>query len=381
MNLTSLFHFDRKDPKTVLLYRFHLVALSINLIAIPIDLYRLRTENAFIEGATAFALLLSLMHLRKYARLRASAYSFIFIISAALLSLIYINHFATMSVVFILLLPLTTLIFLSLKESFSLTLLYFGVLAALLYLEHLHNPANPLAHNFQALFNLAYTAVIIYIFGLLYHFTILRTFQELDASNHQKALLLREVHHRVKNNLNMIASIVGLHSNTLEGKEREEMQKTQSRIESIAIVHEMLYKHDNFARIDFKLYIKRLCDLLLRTYASDPKTIRVTIESDAENLPLEIMVQLGIMVNEFVTNSLKYAFDEKGGEITVSLAQTQEEYLLTYRDDGIGHPDPQTLLNQKSLGIKLINLTAKQLKGTLKISAPSGLQYQMRFRI
>ena len=347
-------------------------------MAIFIDSYLQRYTNALIEGTVVVFLLLSLWYLYRFDRVKTSAYFFIFSISAALFTLIYINHFATMSVVFILLLPLTTLIFLTLKESFLLTLFYFILIASLLYLEYLNNPANPLAHNFQALFNLAYTAVIIYVFGLLYHFTILRTFKELDDSNQQKVLLLREVHHRVKNNLNMIAAIIGLHSNTLEGKEQEEMLKTQNRIESIAIVHEMLYKHDNFAQINFERYMKQLSTLILSTYASN-KEINIHIESNTEYMPLEIMVQLGIMVNEFLTNSIKYAFPENSGQIDISLIRTEENYLLVYKDNGIGHEAPESLLAHKSLGIKLINLTAKQLKGNVVTSSLNGLKFEVRF--
>ena len=378
MALSQLLDLKERDTKTVLLYRFHIVAIVVNILAIFIDSYLQRYTNAFIEGTVVVSLLLSLWYLHHFDRVKISAYLFIFSISTALFTLIYINHFATMSVMFILLLPLTTLIFLTLKESLLLTLLYFILIASLLYFEHLNNPANPLAHNFQALFNLAYTAIIIYIFGLLYHFTILRTFQELDASNQQKALLLREVHHRVKNNLNMISAIIGLHSNTLEGKEQEEMIKTQNRISSIAIVHEMLYKHDNFAQINFERYMKQLSTLILSTYASD-KEISVNIESNTEFMPLEIMVQLGIMVNEFITNSIKYAFPGNSGQIDISLTQTEGNYLFIYKDNGIGHETPESLLAHKSLGIKLINLTAKQLKGNVVTSSPNGLKFEVRF--
>ena len=260
-----------------------------------------------------------------------------------------------------------------------MTALLFVAMALLLYIESLNNPGNPLIQNTQAMFNLTYTAVIIYIFGLLYHFSILRTFKELDAANHQKALLLKEVHHRVKNNLNVIASIIGLQENRLEGKEKEELLKSKSRIESIALVHEMLYRHENFESIDFKSYMHRLSDLILGMYASN-KNISIHIESDIKDMPLNVMVQLGIMVNELLTNSIKYAFEKKEGEITIELKKDEEEYIFTYSDNGIGSESPEALLKSKSLGIKLIYLTAKQLKGTVQISSPQGLKYEIRFK-
>jgi len=374
-----LLDFKHDNHKVVLLYRFHVVLILVNLIAVLIDTFMQRYGNVLIELAVIIILFFSLLYLRKFGKVKASAHIFIATVSLALFVLIYINHFATMSIVFILLLPLTTLLFLELKESLIITALLFIAMAFLLYIEYLNNPANPLTQNAQAMFNLTYTAVIIYIFGLLYHFSILRTFKELDEANHQKALLLKEVHHRVKNNLNVIASIIGLQENRLEGKEKEELLKSKSRIESIALVHEMLYRHENFESIDFNAYMHRLSDLLLGMYASD-KNISINIKSDVRNMSLDVMVQLGIMVNELLTNSIKYAFEKEEGKITIELKLDEENYIFTYSDNGIGHDRPEALLKSKSLGIKLIHLTAKQLKGNVKISSPKGLKYEIRFK-
>ena len=366
------------NPRLVMLYRFHIVLIFINLFAVIIDTFMQRYNNVGIECVTILLLILSLAYLRRNENIKVVAHIFIVIITSALLLLIYLNHFASMSLVFIMLLPLTTLLFLDLKESLIMTALLFASVALLLYLEHLYNPGNPLTQNPQALFNLLYTAVIIYIFGLLYHFSILKTFKELDDANLQKALLLKEVHHRVKNNLNVIASIIGLQENRLEGKEKEELLKSKSRIESIALVHEMLYRHEDFENIDFAAYMQKLSDLLLSMYAND-RAISVEISSDTRNVSLNVMVQLGIMVNELLTNSIKYAFDDHDGTIRIGLTQEEEHYRFTYEDDGKGHPAPERLKQSDSLGIKLIYLTARQLKGSVEVSSEKGLHYDIRF--
>ncbi len=367
------------NHKVILLYRFHIVVILVNIIASIIDTFMQRYSNTFLELTVVFTLSISLLHLRKNFNTKFSAHLFIFILSTALLTLIYLNHFATMSIIFILLLPLTTLLFLELKESLFITLLLFVAMGILLFIESIYNPSNTLAHNPQALFNLTYTALIIYIFGLLYHFSILKTFKELDDANHQKALLLKEVHHRVKNNLNVISSIIGLQSNSLEGKEQEELLKSTSRIESIAIVHEMLYKDENFESVNIIDYIKRLSKLLLSIYGAN-KEINIHIKSDIESISLNVMVQLGIMINELLTNSIKYAFNHNYGLISINITDEKEFYLFTYSDNGIGHPNPEELNKSKSLGIKLIFLTAKQLKGNVTISSQNGLKYNIRFK-
>jgi len=366
------------DHKMTLLYRFHITLIVVNLLALGIDLVASRYANAAIEFSVIAALILSLWYLVRYQHLSISAYVFLFILSTALFTLIYINSFATMSVVFVLLLPLTTLLFIRLRYSLLLSVLLFTVMAALLYMESLNNPENPLIQNPQALFNLAYAAVIIYIFGLLYHFSIIKTFAELDASNRQKEMLLKEVHHRVKNNLNVIASIIGLQANRTEGKGKEQLRLSKTRIESIAMVHEMLYQCDDFEYIDFHAYMKQLSVLLLGMF-SNQKKIHVNVEAREMRVPLEVMLQLGIIANELLTNSIKYAFEKEGGTITIGLEHQDDGYVFICRDDGRGVEAPEALLRNNSLGVKLVHLCVKQLKGTLTLTSSQGLEYRITF--
>jgi two-component sensor histidine kinase len=249
----------------------------------------------------------------------------------------------------------------------------------MLYAEQQINPSNPILQNPKALFHLAYAAAIIYIFGLLYHFSILKTLAELDASNRQKELLLKEVHHRVKNNLNVIASIIGLQANTLGKDEKEQLTKSKMRIESIAMVHQMLYRSDDLDHIEFTDYVQHLSDLLLKMYGKQEK-VEVEIESEVEPLSLDTMVQLGIMINELLTNSIKYAFGESGGSIRIEMLKRNGEYMFTYEDDGRGVSDTEDLYGGNSLGLKLIKLPARQLGGDVEILNPGGLKYIVRFK-
>ncbi|MEA3522356.1 MAG: sensor histidine kinase [Campylobacterota bacterium] len=379
MTLTHLFlDIKHSDSKVTLLYRFHITVILVNLIALIIDFMAERYGNAFIESCVVGVLLLNIWGLRQYSQVEKSAYIFLATISTALFTLIFINHFATMSVVFVLLLPLTTLLFIEFKHSILIELALFILMAILLYIEYLNNPNNPLVQNPQALFNLAYTAIIIFVFGLLYHFSIAKTFDELDSSNRQKEMLISEVHHRVKNNLNVIASIIGLQANSLNANEKEQLIKSKLRIESMAMVHEMLYKSDDLENIDFYAYMRRLCDLQL-SMCSKNQNIHVTIISHKEQMSLEVMIQLGIIANELLTNSIKYAFESLEGNITIELHPKEENYLFIYSDDGIGSDNPKELLKSKSLGIKLIHLAARQLNGSVTLTSPKGLHYEIEF--
>ena len=284
-----------------------------------------------------------------------------------------------MSVVFILLLPLSTLLFIRLKHSILITLLIYILISALLYVEYLTNPNNHLVHNPQALFNLAYAAGIIYIFGLLYHFSILKTFDDLEDSNKQKSLLLSEVHHRVKNNLNIIASIIGLQANTLEKEEQEQLLKSKARIESIAIVHEMIYQYDDFEKIDFNSYMQQLSNLLLNMYTQG-NDIKVNISSQNEKLSLNAMIQLGIITNELFTNSIKHAFKDSTGTISIELHKKETTYHYIYSDNGSSITEIDDLYKSKSLGVKLVKLSAKKLKASVDIKNDAGLKYILEFK-
>lgn len=356
-----------------------MAVIFVNLIAMIIDFFADKYINVAIEVSVSVLLALNIIYLLKSAKIQKSAYLFLLIISTALFTQIYINHFASMSVVFILLLPLTTMLFISFKHSLIITFVLFLIMGILLYIEHLNNPLNPLTQNSQALFNLAYTALIIYFFGLLYHLANLKTFDELEESNRQKELLLKEVHHRVKNNLNVIASIIGLQAIGVSKDEKEQLLKSKTRIESIAMVHEMLYRCDDFEHIDFNDYIKKLSTLLTGMYAQD-REIEIAIDASEVPLSLDVMIHLGIITNELITNSIKYAFDAKKGLIHITLTCKDDNILFTYEDGGRGYENPSELFNSKSLGIKLIKLSSKQLGGTLKLTSPKGLRYEIEFK-
>ena len=372
--LTKLWRFP--EHKAVLLARFYVTVIVVNLIAMVIDAFAGRAGNALIEAASFVLLSAGLWRFHASGRLRAAAYYFFAVVAAALLGLIWLNHFATMSVVFVLLLPLTILLFVRLRVALLAEAVMAAVMAGLLYLEWLNHPENPLVQNPHALFNLGYAAAIIFLFGLLYHFSILKTFDELDAANRQKEMLLKEVHHRVKNNLNVVASIVGLQAHTLPESRREHLLASKARIESIAMVHEMLYRAEDLEHIDFAAYMRRLAQLLIGM--AGRREITLEIRGEAA-LPLDVMVQLGIIANELLTNSLKYAFEERGGKITVALEETPEGYRFLYGDDGKGSDDPEALVQGNSLGLKLIRIAVRQLHGTMQVSGEGGLRYEIAF--
>ncbi len=152
------------DSKIILLYRFHIVVIIVNLLAVMIDMGAGKTTNAWIEGGVVLLLSLNAWQLRRNGNIQTIAYLFLAVIAVALFAQIWLSHFGTMSVVFVLLLPLTIMPFVRLSKSLLIELVMVAIMTLLLCVEYKTNPSNPILQNPKALFHLAYAALIIYLF-------------------------------------------------------------------------------------------------------------------------------------------------------------------------------------------------------------------------
>ncbi len=203
----------------------------------------------------------------------------------------------------------------------------------------------------------------------------------IKKSLKEKELLLMEIHHRVKNNLMVISSLLNLQSRQIKDQKALSLLKdSQSRARSMALIHEKLYSSTDLKRINFGDYINDITEELFKTYLTHPG---VTLKMDVENLMLDIntSIPLGLIINELVSNSLKYAFatDEKGN-IIVAFHKKDDIYTLTVGDNGTGLPDDLDLNNTKSLGMKLVTSLTEQLDGRLELDQTNGTCFKISFR-
>jgi len=194
--------------------------------------------------------------------------------------------------------------------------------------------------------------------------------------------LLKEVHHRVKNNLQVISSMLFLQSTFAQDpKALAALRESQERVKSIALVHEKLYRSDDLERLNFGEYVRDLLGEMVRTYGAGQKG--VSVHSDVEDvyLGIDTAVPCGLMINELVSNALKHAFPEgRQGEVWLKMRRTQdEEYLLSVGDNGIGLPSGLDWQQSKSLGLRLVADLTKQLDGTLVINKTGGTRFQIAF--
>ncbi len=195
-----------------------------------------------------------------------------------------------------------------------------------------------------------------------------RSYDDIFRQDSEKEILLKEIHHRVKNNMQIISSLLNIHINTTENKnEIKVFRESQSRIRSMALVHERLYAEGDLAKISVFGYIKELFNELLYSYDA---THHINIELDVEDTKLDIdtFIPLGLILNELTVNALKHAFpDKQKGIISIGFKKNFNQVTLDYADNGIGLPENLDFTNNESLGLELIETLVFQLDGAVKI--------------
>lgn len=205
--------------------------------------------------------------------------------------------------------------------------------------------------------------------------------QHSTISLKEKEHLLKEIHHRVKNNMQIISSLLSLQSDNVEDEQILcLLRESRNRINSMALVHEMLYKSHNLSQIALKEYIENLCATIRRSYALPDSVIEFNFDiADDIYFDIDKMIPIGLILNEAISNSLKYAFPDKRGCINISLTNKGSKYDLIISDDGVGLKDDFDVERDAHLGIQLIHMLAEQLEGDLKLESIVGVNYFVCF--
>lgn len=209
--------------------------------------------------------------------------------------------------------------------------------------------------------------------------------EKVKASLEEKEILLREIHHRVKNNMQVMISLLSLQSKKIKEKQYVDMLKeSQDRIKSMALIHEKLYQSKDFANIDFDGYVKALVNSLFVSHGAHPDRIASKIEIKDISLGLDYAIPCGLIINELISNSFKYAFpNEREGEIRIGLQEMGEnEVELTVSDNGIGIPEELDLGTIESMGLDLVKILAEhQLGGKIELKRAGGTSFSIRFTV
>ncbi len=209
--------------------------------------------------------------------------------------------------------------------------------------------------------------------------------QKIEASLKEKEVLLREVHHRVKNNMQVVSSILNLQSSYVSDEYALTLLKeSQNRIKTMAIIHESLYQNKSFSSVNFSEYVRTLINNIVHSYSSSKEKIKVELNIENVILPLDSSIPAGLILNELVTNSIKHAFPgTRIGTISVGLKCKENLVFLELKDNGVGFKENVSFQNSHSLGLQLVNTLIEQIDGNYEFKSDKdvGTEIKVTFKM
>lgn len=204
---------------------------------------------------------------------------------------------------------------------------------------------------------------------------------QIEASLKEKDVLLKEIHHRVKNNLQIIISLLNLQSGYIKDEYTlKAVQDGQNRVRSMALVHEKFYQAEELTEIDFGEYVSKLCQYLYQSYGDKTDRVQLNVTGDHVGLDMDTAMPCGLLVNEIVSNSYKYAFPGNStGTISIDLKKEDKKVTIRMSDSGVGLPESFDIDRSESLGMQLIQALTSQLDGEVKVSREKGTTFEVTF--
>ncbi len=362
--------------KELFVYGAYMTILVLSVLASFLDFFWGKQTDVYIDILFALLTFMALKYSFYKQEIERSAL-LLFWIAVFIEYLFLVTNKVDFDLIFAVFIPIIA--FISLPRHrivFHLSMFYILLILFLIYYYNLY-PQHPFLHNTKYMIAYFMAHAFMVAYGVFYFMAIDESVKRLEVSNQEKALLLKEVHHRVKNNLNLIASILGLQENRYQNLEtKKTVADNRKRIESMAILHEILYQNKDLKGVDLESYMDTLIDHIVECEALGEK---VSIERRILpiRLTMDAMIQFGIMLNEMLTNSIKYAADQKGRiEIEIVFSKEDKGYQLHYCDHAMKIDEVRL---QSGFGYSLIMLTAAQLRGLVDVQIEDGLCYHLYF--
>jgi two-component sensor histidine kinase len=377
-NITIFKNFiDNHSKKEIFLFGFYISFIALLLLSAVLD-YQIQNYSDFkIEFIFAIFAFAGLIYL--YVSKDIDVGINIMVILATFMTYVLsaYNGFGISN--FHIIIPLSYFLLFTLKRA----LVYFFIHHSIVFSLYLYGTyVEQIQYNISKLIGIFIAILFVLAFGIFYHIAVEESYkkleiinEELETANYQKEILLNEIHHRIKNSLYFISSMLGLQQrDEKDPKLTKILEKNRLRIQSIAMIHDALYKYDSFEEISFDTYTKKLCDTILELY--DNKTV-VTIKESNIYLSIEDTLRFGIITNELLTNSLNHAFADEAGEVTISLLKTKDSYIYKYNDNGKIAIDEKEFMKDDSLGLKIIHMMVEQMEAKMYISYDRGVGFQI----
>jgi len=207
--------------------------------------------------------------------------------------------------------------------------------------------------------------------------------EQTKASLREKEVLLKEIHHRVKNNLQIVSTLLDLQSSHTQDRQALEMFKeSQGRVRSMALIHERLYRSHDLAHVDFAEYVRQLAADLYHSYKLSNDEIVLDVDVDVPQMSIDIAIPCGLLINELISNAFKHAFaDATEGQLRVALRRIGDNInVLTVADTGAGFPRGLDFPNTTSFGLQLVITLVEQLNGEIELKTDRGTEFTVTFR-
>ncbi len=367
---TLLNHFMSLNRRDRMLYGITLAAVGVILLGSVADGFTGRYPQAVVQAVMLGVAIGLFWDYRRRRNATVFAYGGIVTASLGYTLLLYLDHFVLHSYLILMIIPLVIFFVLPLRQALIASVLHYLVVVLVSEYGYAVLHLDSAMFDKDAIQVYTFGAIFILAFGTFYQLAIEESYRQLQHANAQKALLLKEIHHRIKNNLNKMSSALGLqilrirrgHSVSPE----EILTANKLRIEAMSLVHEALYRSEDIARVDMAAYIRKLVDLIARTHE---RTLPIDLEAGGITLSPDKALRIGTILNELITNTLKHTPpDASDLHIAVILTAQAESCLLTYTQTG--HPDPvdaASLTQTKGLGMMFIRLSAEEMGGNLAI--------------
>lgn len=364
-----------EERRKKIIWFIHIVCFFIFLIHIVTDAYHNDYRIMPLSITMLVLIVFSFFMFYQKNKYDYAAYVMLMILAIETISTVFIYHFDDYTPVFIFPFILGAFSLFSWKRGLIFSIAFLLILVLLLFYYQDALGMSSFLHNNVAIANFFSILVIIFIFAIYYEVTRIDAYKRLINSNYKKDLLYNEIHHRVKNNLNIVSSMLAIQAEQEDQKTQDILKVSKDRIDAIALVHSMLYVSNDIEKVNAKLFIEKLA---LNIQSTLDTHISIIFKIKEVELSLNEIIPLGLIINELLTNSFKYAFiDTKNPKIIIVLHIYKDKVILTYHDNGVGSGKAEY---EQGLGLKLVDLNVKQLKGTLKRNLNHGLNYKIIYQ-
>lgn len=318
--------------------------------------------DAFVDSAVSLSALLATLYFRRYQNRVVAGSALFLMVALSTYYFTWVYEFDS-NVLYLVITPVVALLVLPKRHAIASVVLYELGVAILLYFGYQHFTQSSYIFNSDAIFNFILASIFIFATWWFYNTTIEKTLQELAKLNREKEVLLQELHHRVKNNFNLIVSMLQMQY-AHEGDLTNEafVKSFKHRIESMALAHEQLYINGDISSVDLKEYIPMLSNNIVSGISSK-SDVEIHFDIDSMRLEIDTLIYVGIMINEMLTNSLKYAKNQGKMEIDIRVEIDDEGgCVLFYSDSGTSSKE---VVNSEGFGSMVIQMAAAQIEATL----------------